>query len=78
MMRHGRGADLLLGDEAAAGERAFDRADLLEDLVAARLGERAGDALELALGEAGHREQHNAPVWPRTRISIVQNRFKLC
>ncbi len=47
-----RGAHLVLLVQRAARGRPGAGADLLEHLEAPRLGERAGDALELPLGKA--------------------------
>ena len=50
-MGEGRGANVLALVQGAAWRRNVVFADLLEDLNAPRLRERAGNARELALGQ---------------------------
>src|SRR5215471_1691436 len=64
MVRDGGGADLLHAVQLGAWHRPVAGTDLLEDFIAARLGERAGDALELPLGQArGHADKIARPSW---------------
>src|SRR5258708_40335811 len=51
VVRQCRGADVLALVQAAARRRGVVFADFPEDLNATRLGERAGNARELALGQ---------------------------
>src|ERR1700730_11393022 len=51
VMGQGRGANVLALVQGAAWRRGVVLADLFEDLNATRLGERAGNARELALGQ---------------------------
>ncbi len=53
VVREGRGADVVRFLQGRARAGRIGGADLLQDLEAARLGEGACDARELALGERG-------------------------
>ena len=50
VVREGGGADLVRVVQGAAGQGWVGAADLLKDLMAARLGERARDLRELLVG----------------------------
>jgi hypothetical protein len=52
--------------QLAAGQRAVTGADLLENLVAARFGERAGDPRKLPVGQATVLESSH-----RFRVNLI-------
>src|SRR6185312_1453472 len=71
MMREGGGADLVRPVQRRARQHPVGLADLLQDLVAPRLGQRPGDGGELTVGELdGFLGGHGADYMVRARPGI--------